>query len=89
MGRATNGLALPITGHDSAYGDWWQVTDDQQTGWVYAALVRAAGPLDQVPLVVAPLLAANAQDFTSSIAITVTKSLTDTQQAITKPYLSH
>ncbi len=89
VGRATTGLAMAISGRDPAYGDWWQVTDNNQTSWVYAALVRAAGPLAQVPVVASPLLIVATRVLTTSTAVTATKLLDDPPQATTKPYLSH
>lgn len=61
-GRATAGTALPIVGRDPAYANWWQVrttTDNgEQVVWIFGDLVRTAGPMDGVPEVVAPVLAA-------------------------------
>lgn len=46
-----NGTSLPITGHDPAFADWWQVDDGGQVGWVSGELVQAAGPLESVAAV--------------------------------------
>jgi hypothetical protein len=53
VGTATRNVALRISGRDPAYPEWWQVRDGEQIAWVYASLVRAAGPLDQVGVVAA------------------------------------
>ena len=59
-GRATVGAALPIVGRDPAYPNWWQVRTPTDSGeqevWVFGDLVRAAGPLDGVPTVAAPVV---------------------------------
>ena len=48
------GASLPITGQDENWPEWWQVVYNGQTGWVFAAMVRTAGPMDQVTPVDAP-----------------------------------
>lgn len=52
VGTAGAGTALPIRGRAPELPDWWQVARGDESAWVYAPLVRAAGPLDQVPVVV-------------------------------------
>ncbi len=47
--RAGQGAALALTGRSAAAPAWWQVEIDGQAGWVSGELVRAAGPLEQVP----------------------------------------
>ncbi|CAN5681367.1 hypothetical protein BH10CHL1_BH10CHL1_36000 [soil metagenome] len=89
VGRATTGMALAISGRDPNYADWWQVTENDQKSWVYGPLVRAAGPLDQVPVVASPLLTLTVTDLAAAIAVTETTPLSDTQPATFKPYLSH
>ncbi|MBW7886721.1 MAG: SH3 domain-containing protein, partial [Caldilineaceae bacterium] len=62
MGQVPAGAALPIVGRTPG-GDWWQVESDQGVVWVFGELVRASGPLDDVPEVEttpAPLGSANA-----------------------------
>jgi len=51
VGSATLGAALPISGRSAAAPDWWQVRNGEGTAWIYAPLVRAAGPLEQVGVV--------------------------------------
>jgi hypothetical protein len=47
-GQVAAGAALPIVGRHPAHPDWWQVNGDAGPTWVYAPLVSAAGPLEQV-----------------------------------------
>lgn len=54
LGQIAYGAALPITGRDPAWPEWWQVSYGEISGWVYAPLVNAAGPLEQVAGAVAP-----------------------------------
>ncbi len=53
LAELPQGAAIPILARsDGALdGDWWQVEANGQVGWLYAPLVRAAGPLDGVPFV--------------------------------------
>jgi hypothetical protein len=51
VGTAGEGTPLPISGRAAAFPDWWQVQHNDGVAWVYGPLVRAAGPLDQTPLV--------------------------------------
>lgn len=51
VGTAVSGTALSIRGRALDRPDWWQVAHGAESAWVYAPLVRAAGPLDQVPVV--------------------------------------
>ncbi len=39
VGGATQGQRFPVTGKNPA-GDWWQITINGQTGWVFGALVN-------------------------------------------------
>lgn len=61
-GQVGANTALPITGYDPAYPDWWQVQtatgQGEQAVWVFAELVRTAGPMATVPTVVAPVMTA-------------------------------
>lgn len=54
LGQMAQGTALPITGQDPAWPEWWQVSYGETSGWVYAPLVNGAGPLEQVATVTAP-----------------------------------
>lgn len=54
LGQMPQGAALPITGQDGAWPDWWQVRLGETNGWVYAPMVDALGPLEQVASVDAP-----------------------------------
>ncbi len=55
LAQMAQGAALPITGKDPAWPDWWQVSyGDSDGGWVYAPMVEAGGPLEQVNQVIAP-----------------------------------
>jgi hypothetical protein len=57
LGTVPFGTALPISGRNAAYPDWWQVRSEAGVVWVYAPMVRAAGPLPQVPVVAVTTLA--------------------------------
>jgi uncharacterized protein YraI len=81
VGTATRDAALPISGRDPAFPEWWQVSNGEQTVWVYASLVRAAGPLDQTPVV-------EAVGVTSASQAVAGISVNNPQQATNKPYLS-
>lgn len=50
LGTASPGEQFPITGKN-ANGSWWRVNFNEQPGWVFSQLVRAAGQLEDVPLV--------------------------------------
>ncbi len=54
LGQIGSGVALPITGQDPAWPEWWQVSYGETSGWIYAPLVNAAGPLAEVATVTAP-----------------------------------
>jgi hypothetical protein len=54
VGQMALGTALPITGQDPAWPEWWQISYGETSGWVYAPLVNGAGPLEQVAVVTAP-----------------------------------
>ncbi|RLT45553.1 MAG: hypothetical protein DWI57_00260 [Chloroflexi bacterium] len=54
LAQMARGAVLPITGRDPAWLEWWQVSHDGKSGWVYAPLVSAVGPLERVAGVVAP-----------------------------------
>jgi hypothetical protein len=82
VGTATLAAALPISGRDPAYPEWWQVRNGDQTVWVYAPLVRAAGPLDQTPMV------ASVASITSVAQVEADAPLQDPQEATHKPNLS-
>ena len=55
VGTASEGIALPILGQAGLEPNWWQVQNGAALAWVYVPLVRAAGPLDGVPVVEAAL----------------------------------
>ena len=82
-GQATANTTLTISGRNPDHADWWQVTDGGKTRWIYAELVHAAGPLDQVPLVAVSDLTTTTVD-----AGNVEKPLYNPLQATLKPYLS-
>jgi hypothetical protein len=48
VGQAASGTALPIRGQDPAHPDWWQVTYNDQTAWVFGNLVITGGPMERV-----------------------------------------
>jgi hypothetical protein len=79
-GRVDSGVALPIVGHDPEHPEWWQVqasTDSgEQTVWIFGELVRTAGPMDRVPSIAAPVVAATPSAAT--IAPIDTQALTAT-----------
>jgi uncharacterized protein YraI len=52
VGQIGQGGRAPISGKNAdAAADWWQVQTESGAGWVFGELVRAAGPLEQVPTV--------------------------------------
>lgn len=53
-GQRASGAALPIVGRLDGDAAWWQVDNNGSVAWIFADLVRAAGPLDAVPVVAAP-----------------------------------
>lgn len=55
----SGGTALAITGRTPTQPEWWQISFNGESGWVYAPLVRAAGPLEQVLVTEAPELPQN------------------------------
>jgi hypothetical protein len=57
LGMLPLGSTVPISGRNAAYPDWWQVRNAADVAWVYAPMVRAAGPLAQVPAVEVATLA--------------------------------
>jgi hypothetical protein len=54
IGQAPAGAALRVIGQRTDAPEWWQIEFNGQPAWVNAALVRTAGPFDQVPRVTAP-----------------------------------
>jgi hypothetical protein len=48
VGVVANGVALPIRGSLSDNPEWWLIEFEGQLAWVYAPLITALGPLDQV-----------------------------------------
>jgi hypothetical protein len=94
VGTVTAGTALPITGRQATAAEWWQVQAGEQAVWVFAAYVRAAGPLEQVTAVAAPLLvtppvAAAQAPVALSAPVTTTVPINATPlQQTHKPYLS-
>jgi uncharacterized protein YraI len=89
VGRVNAGMALPIVGRDPAQPAWWQVravTDSgEQSVWVFGELVRTAGPMDTIPVVVAPVLAptplpivaplTNTQEITAPVTLLTTSTV--------------
>jgi uncharacterized protein YraI len=89
VGRVNAGMALPIVGRDPAQPAWWQVravTDSgEQSVWVFGELVRTAGPMDTIPVVVAPVLAptplpaivplTNTQEITAPVILLTTSTV--------------
>ncbi len=63
LAQMARDAALPITGRDPAWPEWWQVSYAGTSGWVYAPLVNAAGPLERVAGVVAPPSALSAAEI--------------------------
>ncbi len=54
VGRLTGGESLEVTGRNQD-GSWWQVAiPGGDRGWIIASRVTAAGPLDEVAIVVLP-----------------------------------
>ncbi|MCY3902277.1 MAG: trypsin-like peptidase domain-containing protein [Caldilineaceae bacterium] len=46
IGTAAPGDAFPITGKNPAPGDWWQISYEGRTAWVYGPLVAATNAHD-------------------------------------------
>lgn len=55
VGTVGAGAALSIQGRNPVVPDWWQVEFSEGNAWVYAPLVRAAGPLADTPTVSVPV----------------------------------
>jgi hypothetical protein len=51
LGMVPLNTALPIIGRQPASPDWWQVRSGGQVAWVYAPMVAASGPLEQVAVI--------------------------------------
>ncbi len=83
VGTANINTALAIVGRHPDHADWWQVRSGEQVAWVFAQMVRAAGPLDQVPSVEAP-----AGTSAPTARIVRPKPVYDPQNITLKPYLS-
>ena len=83
VGQALLDTAIAIRGRHPDYPDWWQVTAEGEPSWIYAPLGRAAGPLDQVPIVELSTIAPATTEASDRA-----KPLYDPNQATTKPYLS-
>ncbi|MCL5996315.1 MAG: SH3 domain-containing protein [Chloroflexi bacterium] len=50
LGRLDKGQSAPVTGK-SQNGLWWQITFNNQPGWVYAPIARVTGDTNAVPVV--------------------------------------
>jgi uncharacterized protein YgiM (DUF1202 family) len=50
VGQVATGIALPISGQDPTLPDWWQVTYNGNTAWVYGPLITTGGPMEQVAI---------------------------------------
>ena len=46
IGTAEPGELFPFTGKIPGAGDWWQISYDGRTGWVYGPLVTATNAQD-------------------------------------------
>ena len=68
LGQVSAGRALPIIGRQAEQADWWQVQTDYGAAWVFGDLVRAAGPLDSVPVVGEVQPAASESTETEAVA---------------------
>jgi uncharacterized protein YraI len=91
VGAVVEGDALPILGQanlstGSSTGQWWQVKSAAGPAWLFGDYVRAAGPLDGVPVVEAagaasPAATLPAATYTSqadTAVITDTADMTET-----------
>lgn len=83
VGQVSQGVVLPLRGRSPAHPDWWQVQSGDQLAWVYGPLVRAAGPLEQMPVVEA-LPVPTLPSTTPAAA----QPLPDPQQVSLKPVFS-
>lgn len=83
VGTATMNTALAIVGRHPEHADWWQVRNGDQVAWVFAQMIRAAGPLEQVASVEAP-----AGSVAASVRTGRPKPVYDPQNITLKPYLS-
>jgi uncharacterized protein YraI len=69
VGQVGSGTALPISGHDPAYPDWWQVVYNGNTVWVFGELVTTGGPMEQVATVSSGLTTAAVAQTSSDAAL--------------------
>jgi hypothetical protein len=90
VGTAVSGVALAIRGRATAFPDWWQVARGDESAWVYAPLVRAAGPLDQVPVVTIAETTSDqtTSDLNQTVGSTVAAPATPGENVANKPNLS-
>ncbi|MEM7539857.1 MAG: endo-1,3-alpha-glucanase family glycosylhydrolase, partial [Chloroflexota bacterium] len=51
LAQIPNQVAMPITGRNPVWPNWWQVQYNSVVGWVYASMVQTSGALQNVPLV--------------------------------------
>jgi uncharacterized protein YraI len=67
VGQAPSGAALPISGQDPAFPDWWQVSYNDSTAWVYGPLITTGGPMEQVVMLSAASGAENGAPVSSAV----------------------
>jgi len=70
VGQVPSSVALPISGKDPAIPDWWQVTYNGSTAWVFGDLVTTGGPMDQIAtLASAPAASAASTEVVQASAL--------------------
>jgi uncharacterized protein YgiM (DUF1202 family) len=70
VGQVASGTALPISGQDPAFPQWWQVTYNDNPAWVFGELITTGGPMDQVAVLAGTTGVASANTATASTALT-------------------
>ncbi len=98
LGVVPAGADIPIVGRDAESTAWWQIRYNGDSGWIFADLVRAVGPLTDVDIVAfdrpATDSSAGADETGSAIAVRLQSSavmsspLPDPNRVSLRPVLS-
>ena len=89
IGMVAASETWPIIGRDGAEPAWWQIQYGEQTGWLFAEFVQAAGPLDEVAVSGATADAAPPASTVAAPPATVTVTpLEDPSTVSLLPHLS-
>ena len=51
VAQVASGVALPIVGQDPSLPEWWQVSYNDATAWVYGPLITTGGSMEQVAVI--------------------------------------